>query len=173
MRHSAVTVLKCIETIFLVAVLLTTQTCECKRDCHKYDYYHHLETALINDTENLFKLQQMFFPVTPNCDPEDKFALKVCLNDQMSKDHSSTLTEKCWVFEYSSTLLTGLITPAQLYAFESITTVLLLQAAVNFRTYEVWYDETIKLHTETFPCTVSDHELYKTLTILTSWVRYI
>ena len=172
-RDSVFTVQKVVQTIFLV-VLLTIQTCDCKSNCHHYDYYHRLETALINDTENLFKLKQLFFPVIATQDPEDKTALQVCVvsNDQISNNYSSTLKEKCWVFEYSSTLLTGLITPAQLYAFESITTLLLVKAAVNFyKYYYVGYDQTIKLHIETFPCTVSDDALFKNLVTLTSWVR--
>ena len=173
-RDSVFKVLKCIQIIILVAVLLIIKSCDCKSDCRNYDYYHRLETALINDTENLFKLQQLFFPVITYHDPDNKLVFEVCLvvsNDQMSKDHSTDLTEKHWTFEYSSTLLTGLITPAQLYAFESITTLLLVETAVNFQTYGAGYDETITLHIEPFPCTVSEHELYKYLAILASWVR--
>ena len=172
-RNSAFTALKCFQTIFLVAVLLAIKTCDCKRDCNHYDYYQELERALISDAENVFKLRQLFFPTLVDRDPEDKVTIKVCIlisNDQMSKDNSTALTEPCWKFDYSSTLLTGLITPAQLYAFESITTLLLFQTAVNFHTFDVGYNEDINLRIQTFPCNVTDQELHKSVAILTSWV---
>ena len=165
--------LNCLQTIFLLVVLLTIKTCDCKRGCNHNDYYQELETALISDTENLSKLCQVFFPTLVDRNPQDKVAIKVCIlisNDQMSKD-STAPTERCWIFDYSSTLLTGLITPAQLYAFESITTILLVEAAVNFETRGIDYDDEINLHIQTFSCTVEDQELHKSLAILASWVR--
>ena len=175
-RGSAFTGPHTINKIFLVVVvLLTIPTCDCKRDCHSYDYYQELERALISDAENLFKLRQMFFPTLVEDDPEDKLAIKVCIlisNDQVSKDNSTALTERCWIFDYSSTLLTGLITPAQLYAFEAITTLLLTKEAVHFHTHNgMLYGEKINLHIQNFPCTAKDQELHKSLAILTSWVR--
>ena len=167
-RNSA---LRCLQTILLVAVLPAIKTCDCKRDCQNYDYYQELERALTNDTENLFKLQQMFFPTLVDRDPEDKVTIKVCVlisKDQMSKDNG---TERCSIFDYSSTLLTGLITPAQLHAFESITTLLLFETAVNFHTFGVGYEEEIHLRAETFPCNITDQGLNKSVAILTSWVR--
>ena len=174
-RNSSFTALKCLQTIFFVAVLLAIKTCDCKRDCNHYDYYQELERALISDNENLFKLQQLFFPTLVDGDPHhDKATIRVCIlisNDQMSKDNSTALTERCWKFDYSSTLLTGLITPAQLYAFESITTLLLFKSAVHFLTFDVGYQQKIHLQIETFPCTVTDQGLRESLTLLTSWVR--
>ena len=174
-RESA---LKYLQTIFLVAVLLTVKACGCKSNCSQHDYYQEMERALISDAENLFKLRQMFFPTLVNRYPQDKLAIKVCIlisNDQKSKNHSAAPTEMCWVFDYSTTLLTALITPAQLYAFESITTFLLITTAVRlgFREYgRVYYEESINLPIEIFPCTVTDEDLYNSLAILTSWVRY-
>ena len=173
-RNSAFTARKCIQTIFLVAALLAIKACDCKRDCNHYDYYQEMERALVNDTENLFKLQQIFFPTLVDRDPQDKVTIKVCIlisNDQMSKDNSTAPTERFWYFDYSSTLLTGLITPAQLHAFESITTLLLIETAVNFHTFDAGYNEEIHLDLQNFPCTVTDQELYKCLALLTSWVR--
>ena len=170
-RVSAFTGPHAINKIFLVVVvLLTIPTCDCKRDCRSYDYYQELERALISDAENLFKLRQMFFPTLVEGDPHDKFAIKVCIlisNDQMLNDNSTALTEMCWIFDYSSTLLTGLITPAQLHAFESITAFLLVNKAVHFRNL---IDKNINLPIQNFPCTVTDQELHKSLAILTSWV---
>ena len=174
-RSSAFTALKCLRTILLVAVLLAIKTSDCKakEDCNHYDYmYQEMERALINDTENLFKLQQIFFPTLVDRDPQDKVTIKVCIlisNNQMSKDNS---TERCWTFDYSSTLLSGLITPAQLHAFESITTLLLIETAVNFHTLGVGYEEEIHLHVKTFPCNVTYQGLQKNLAILTSWVSF-
>ena len=175
-RSSAFTALKCLRTILLVAVLLAIKTSDCKakEDCNHYDYYMYqeMERALINDTENLFKLQQIFFPTLVDRDPQDKVTIKVCIlisNNQMSKDNS---TERCWTFDYSSTLLSGLITPAQLHAFESITTLLLIETAVNFHTLGVGYEEEIHLHVKTFPCNVTYQGLQKNLAILTSWVSF-
>jgi hypothetical protein len=158
-------------------VLLTIKTCDCKRDCRYYDYYQELERALISDTENLFKLQQSFFPTLVDSDPQDKLAIKVCIltsNDQMAKDNSTAPTERCWMFDYSSTLLTGLITPAQLHAFESITTLLLLEGAVHFHTHNsnLFNAININLLVRNFPCNVTDQDLHKSVATLTSWVRY-
>ena len=91
----------------------------------------------------------------------------------MSKDNITALTKMCWIFDYSSTPLTGLITPAQLHAFEAITTLLLVETAVKFHTQGLGYGEEIHLDIETFPCTVKYQELQKSLAILTSWVRCI
>ena len=102
------TLLKCLQAIFLVAALLAIKACDCKRDCRYYDYYQEMERALISDAENLFKLQEMFFPTLVDRDPQDKVTIKVCVlisNDQMSKDNSTAPTERCWMFDYSSTLL--------------------------------------------------------------------
>ena len=153
-RNSAFTALECLQIIFLVAVLLAIKTCDCKRDCNHYDYYQEPERALISDNENLFKLRQIFFPTLVERDTQDKVAIKVCIlisNDQMSKDNSTALTKICWIFDYSSTLLTGLITPAQLHAFEAITILLLVETAVKFHTLGVGYEEEINLHIEAFP----------------------
>ena len=154
--------------IFLVVVLLTIPTCDCKRDCKQHDYYQELERALISDTENLFKLQKLFLPTIES--PYDKLVLNVCV--AIFNDNGSLLTEKCWIFEYSTTLLTGLITPAQLHAFDSITTFFLVETAVHFQTHRVDHVNVIKLQA-TFPCIVYDQEFYKCLARLTSWVRYI
>lgn len=160
--------------LFIVAVLLTIPTCDCKRDCSQHDYYQELERALVSDAENIFKLQKLFFPTIE--DPYDKLVLNVCVaifNDQMSSENSSLLTEKYWIFEYSTTLLTGLITPAELYAFDSITTIFLVETAVHFQTNSPGHGNLINLQA-TFACTVYNHdsELYKCLARLTSWVRY-
>ena len=155
----------CVATIFLVAVLLTTQTL-CDK-CHYYDYYQELERALISDTENLFKLHRLFFPVTGH-GPEDRQVFDVCMSsNQKIKDNSTALTKTCWAFKYSNTLLTGMILPAQLFAFESVLTLILVNYAVQFHRYG---KEEIELPVETFPCTVRDRELYSSLATLTSWV---
>ena len=170
---------KCKHAILLIAELLIIQAFHfggCKSDCNNYDYYQEVERALISDNENLFKLQQMFFPVTPNyiIDPQDRLAFNVCavvMNDQMSKDNTTSPTETCWIFEYSSTLLTGLISPAQLLAFEFITTLLLSETAVSFHTHTPDYNEAIKLQIQSFPCTATDQAVYESVATLTSWVR--
>ena len=176
-RNSSFTALECLQTIFLVAVLLAIKTCDCKRDCNHYDYYQELERALISDNENLFKLRQILLPTLVDGDPHrDKITIKVCIlisNDQMSKDNSTAPTERCWKFDYSSTLLTGLITPAQLHAFESITTLALVETAVSFLTCYVGYEQKIHLKVETFPCTVTDQGLHKSLALLIRCTKYI
>ena len=170
----------CVATIFLVAVLLTTQSfCDCKRDCHYYDYYQELERALISNTENLFNLQRLFFPVIVNHGPQDKQVFNVCMmsSDQQSNDNSTVLTKTCWALEYSNTLLTGLISPAQLYALESVSTLTLVNYAVQFHTgypsNGIVDNEEIDLLVESFPCTVSDQELHSSLATLTSWVSVL
>ena len=165
---------KCLQTIFLVAVLLAINPCDCKTSCDYYDYYQEMERALISDTKNLFKLQQIFFPTLVNRVPQDKVTIKVCIlisNDQKSNNHSTAPTERCLVFDYSTTLLTAMITPAQLYAFESITTLFLIKAAVRFSFSRGNVKDTISLHM-TYPCNVMEKDLYNNLAILTSWVRY-
>ena len=161
--------------ILVVVVLLSISPCDCERDCNQYDYYQELERSLVNDAENLFNLRQMFFPTLEESDPQDKIVMEVCIlisNDQMSQDNSTAPTERCWMFDYSSTLLTGLITPAQLHAFESITTLLLVEGAVHFHTHHLWNGKKIKLLVQNFPCNVTDQDLHKSVATLTSWVRY-
>ena len=162
--------------VLVVAVLLAISTCDCKRNCSHYDYYQEMERALVNDTENLFKLQQIFFPTFVDSDPQAMIVIKVCIltsDDYTSKDNSTAPTERCWIFDYSSTLLTGLITPAQLHAFESITAVLLINQAVHFHTHNsnLLNGKKMNLLIQKFPCNVSDQELYKSVATLTSWVR--
>ena len=169
---------KCMYTILLAAVLQTIKTCDCKRDCHSYDYYQELERALISDNENLFKLQQMFFPVTTNylVDPQDRLAFNVCTvvtNGQPFNDNSTSHSEKCWIFEYSSTVLNGLVSTAQLLAFEYITTVIMTETAISFHTHFLDYKELITLQIESFPCAAIDQEVYRSVATLTSWVRYV
>ena len=137
--------------------------CDGKRDCSQHDYYQELERALISDAENLFKLQQLFFPVTVNHTPNDKHTFNVCMISS-AQNTTNNGTKTCWAFEYSNSLLTGLISPAQLHAFESAVTVIL----VNYVQFH--NGESIELLVRTFPCTVKDRQLTASLAILTSWV---
>ena len=169
---------KCTYTILLVAVLLTIKTCDCKRDCRYYDYYQEMERALISDAENLFKLQQQFFPVMSNyvIDPQDRLTFNVCIvatNGQIFNDNSTSPTEKCWIFEYSSTVLNGLVSTAQVLAFEYITTIIMTKTAISFHTHTLNDKELIKLQIESFPCVAIDQEVYSSVATLTSWVRYM
>lgn len=92
-------------------------------------------------------------------------------SDQNTEDNG---TKTCWAFEYSNSLLTGLITPAQLYAFEPVLTLLLVDSAVQFHTRygDNGIDDkgSIDLLVEPFPCTVKDRKLHSSLATLTSWV---
>ena len=177
-------------TSLLVVVCTLNLLCLCEGEdtqCQFHQYYQTIEDALVNDTVNLYKLQQLFFGSEDFRSYEpDKIGFTVCLaSDDVKAIHFTTnlyvpaittpnSTELCWHFVWSSSLLYGLITPGQLMVFENIFGYLLHEVVTNdhVTSADITNEEsTLHIHITTFPCdSLEEHGFFKALIRITSWV---
>ena len=173
----------CTSSVILLALisLCYCDSSDVERQCQPH-HYEELESALVSEKENLYKLRHLFFRTQNMFSIEpDKIGFRICLKGNGVQDLNVTadpcklLPTQCWYLAWSSSLLYGMITPGD---FDPI-----FGRNIHEIATEDWSDidsddSTFYLYTwlkndSVFCDTQYPHRFQNALIRLASWVRSI
>ena len=163
-------------------VLIATSSCDsdCEgeealintKDCSYY--YDLLENALLNDSNNVYRLQQAFFPLNGLTPIKVGFGVTIsiggilntsCSDVTFDKSGTQTYVDGGYSGEFKWMSLKGRLGEFELESFFFEPTIYI------FSPYQGWFFVDIDLKLESLPCNPRRDTTYHTLTRLFTWVR--
>jgi len=174
------------QSILFAVLLLTLAAAGCQADRGSRDHFRYLyplhqrlEASLVNNSQMLYALQQVFFPLHGAIPPAISIRICIKVGEIQSvsckrEGHSgepafsnNTSADRCWLFQWSSSSLLSLLTADELAAFDNII-FLIVYHSIGPR-FARRFD--LVLWSESLPCMPSSSEMEATLTTLLSWVN--
>ena len=173
------------QSVLFAVLLLTLAAAGCQAICNRqdnfcylYPLYQRLEASLVNDSQTLYTLWHVFFPLYSNvppavsvkvCTEVRKIQSERCIREGHSGEpafSSNTSVKKCWWYQWSSSSLLAMLTADELVAFDNILFTLLYGGIGPSLRHNI----DLVLQPESLPCMPSASEMETTLTTLLSWV---
>ena len=153
-----------------------------------YPTFKTLESALVQDQEQLHSLRQAFFPMVVNrfwsVDDVDVVIIQACLYFSSSNNSSADESEfdsqlngiqKCWDFQWTNSQLMSITSADVLLAMEPVYFIVLYSDVVGSLVKSRGTDLNFCVPLAELPCNTckpSDHELIQSLGMLLSWVSF-
>ena len=155
------------------------------RECQFSHYYDALERALINNTDNLYKLQQLFFRtenIRTGSTVHDRVGFQLCLypvaGGELAGGHHVAGTEtdklehKCWYYVWSSSLFYGVLTTGEFGTLGRLVHELAMEDRTSI--HDILKDKCtlwLNYHHSSVSCGIHHQEaFYNAMTMLASWV---
>ena len=174
------------QSILLALLLLTLAAAGCQANCGPHDHlcylyplHQRLEASLVNNSQTLYAMQQVFFPLHGAIPPAIYIGVCIEVGEIQSESckreghsgepafSSNTSADRCWWYQWSSSSLLSLLTAEELIAFDN--TIFLIAYSNIGPTMHTRSIELV-LWSESLPCMPSSSEMEATLTALLSWV---
>ena len=163
----------------LLLGLLPWVHCDCSFPselCGDYAYFDLLETALINDSQTLYMLQQGFFPQTGSVRESKKIIVTVRVREigpcsssgsVLIPNNDSGGYSGGWEFRWSRSAFLSLVTIDELLMFDSAIVSLSVAATLNARTSR---HLGFSLDIDSLPCMPRETDIVRPLSTLLTWV---